>query len=609
MTGTNRPSSSVFCLPLDKRLVWVFTLTCSSFFSIPLYAAVSAWVDSHQIDETQSFELVLRSDRPGTPDFTVLEKDFRILTTRTSSQISSINGRVESRISWSLILKPKTTGTLTIPPIRLNGEQSQPLTIEVKPLDQATKRIIDDLVFFESDVSPDSVYVQSQLIYVRRLFYANGVQLYGDMPARPDIPDAIVLPLGDTTTRSEVRNGRRYGVIEQRFAIFPEYSGELIIPSVSVTGSARLSTSGYSNRRRTQILVNSSPRKIQVLGIPTSYPAGKPWFPATNVTLGEVWESELKVGEPTQRNLIVRAESAVASMIPPLNATYPPSIKSYPESPSLDDFHSTEGITGVRTEAASLVLTQSGEVRIPGISLTWWDTKNHQLRESHIQARVLKIQPSDIQPDVQPNLGTTTREKSVPQKEPVGDSDSSGSSSSLSGSIWNSIRSGAWSNKLTAISAVFGLMLLLVSGGWWLRRTVFQGSASAGFHSQSTKEPQGATGEAQLYKALTKAARSKNVREFKEVLQKWLPVLTQRPLDEALGLLRQNPTTSRHLDALNAALYGSVSAARQDSARHCDDLLQPLKVDLKRFREQQRNKAKKTQPHLAELYPSLRPDA
>ncbi len=332
----------------------------SNFAAITAEASVSAWIDSHQIDETQNIELVLRSDKPGTPDFSVLEKDFSILSTRSSSQISSINGRVESRISWSLILKPKTTGKLTIPPIRLNTEQSQPLTVQVKPLDQATRKAIDELVFFETTLSKTVIYVQSQLLYTRSLYYADGVQLYGEMPSAPDIPDAIVLSLGDATTHSEYRNGRRYGVIQQRFAIFPEYSGELIVPSASITGSARLPLPGssYGTRlgRRSQILVSSAPQKVEVLPVPASYPSDVPWFPAKNVSLGEVWESsetELTVGEPSRRDLIVRAESAVASMIPPLQVTYPPALKSYPETPSLDDFSTPDGITGVRSDSYS----------------------------------------------------------------------------------------------------------------------------------------------------------------------------------------------------------------------------------------------------------------
>ena len=34
-------------------------------------------------------------------------------------------------------------------------------------------------VFYEIELSSDSVYVQSQLLLTRRLVYADGVQLYG----------------------------------------------------------------------------------------------------------------------------------------------------------------------------------------------------------------------------------------------------------------------------------------------------------------------------------------------------------------------------------------------------------------------------------------------
>ncbi len=120
----------------------------------------------------------------------------------------------------------------------------------MRDLDPQLKRAIAQTVFFETTYEPKQVYVQSQVVVTRRLYYVNGAQLYGDMPNLPDVPGAMVKSLGDADHTTTVRDGRQYGMIEQRFAVFPERSGELTIPPSTVTGSVRLVADfGMAGRR------------------------------------------------------------------------------------------------------------------------------------------------------------------------------------------------------------------------------------------------------------------------------------------------------------------------------------------------------------------------
>ena len=70
-------------------------------------------------------------------------------------------------------------------------------------------------------------------------------------------------------------------MIEQRFAIFPERSGDLTIPPATVTGSVRLPDTG----RRIGVDVSSDTLKITVLPIPAEYPRDAPWLPANDVEI------------------------------------------------------------------------------------------------------------------------------------------------------------------------------------------------------------------------------------------------------------------------------------------------------------------------------------
>ena len=247
------------------------------------WGQIAVQTDAQSIHETDSIEIQVQATGMNLepPDFSPIERDFEILSSRSNSQYRSVNGRVNAWTRWTLNAKPRRTGRLVIPALELDGHRSQPVTIAVKPLNAQVRAAIDALVFFELEVTPEPVYVQAQLLFVRRLFYADGAQLYGDMPAPPEISDAIVESLGQASSTTATRQGRRYGVIEQRYAVFPERSGTITIPAAAVSGSIRL-PSEFDMRRRTGVRVQSEVLEIKVLPIPMDYPAAAPWLPGAS---------------------------------------------------------------------------------------------------------------------------------------------------------------------------------------------------------------------------------------------------------------------------------------------------------------------------------------
>ena len=173
--------------------------------------------------------------------------------TQRSAQFRSINGQVDASTTWTLLLKPKHTGAVEIPALSLGGETTRPIQITVKELDPQLDARSRRRCSSRPRYEPKQVYVQSQVVVTRKLFYVNGAQLYGDMPNVPEVPGAMVRPLGESEHSTAVRDGRQYGVIEQRFAVFPEHSGELMIPPATVTGSVRADSGmGAPHRRRRQ---------------------------------------------------------------------------------------------------------------------------------------------------------------------------------------------------------------------------------------------------------------------------------------------------------------------------------------------------------------------
>ena len=191
---------------------------------LPVLAELRAALSANVIDELDSVQLVVRdigTRQSETPDLSGLERDFHVLGVNTSSQYRFVNGKAQSWVDYQISLQPKRTGELIIPPIRIGQQSTESIPITVRALSADMRRKIDALVFYEMELSSDSVYVQSQLLLTRRLVYADGVQLYGGQLEAPVLDGAQVFALGEGQSSVIQRDGKTMGSYEQRYAIFP----------------------------------------------------------------------------------------------------------------------------------------------------------------------------------------------------------------------------------------------------------------------------------------------------------------------------------------------------------------------------------------------------
>ena len=335
----------------------------------PALAAVSAQLSAQIIDELESVRLVLRASdtrQTETLDLSVLEQDFHVISQNTSSQYRFINGREQSWVDYQITLQPKRTGTLTIPRITVGRDQTPTLTLTVRPLAAQTRKKIASLVFFENELSHETVYVQAQIVLTRRLLYSAGVQLYSDLPGAPDIANAVVLTLGETAAGTVQRNGQTYGSVEQRYAIFPEASGTLSIPGISVTASVRLVEGGRVSRKG--VPVGTDTAIVEVLPVPDSYPANAPWIPAEEVVLHQTLEptAQVSVGDTLTHELLVHIKGNVGSIAPPLAlGVADQEFRQYPEGPVINDDTNGRSVSGSRLQTTSLVPLTPGRLDLP----------------------------------------------------------------------------------------------------------------------------------------------------------------------------------------------------------------------------------------------------
>lgn len=543
---------------------------------LPLVASATLQVEpsSRIVEENATLRLQIRlsgSSPDEALDLTPLQADFEIIGQQMSSKLSIINGHAESSTEWTLTLRPRRSGKLVIPSLEADGERSSPVDIEVRPLDPAIRDRIAQQVFFETLISPDHVYVQAQMTVTRRLHYAEGVQLYGELPDEPTIPGAIVQRLADATHRNEMRGGARYGIIEQTFAVFPERSGPLVIPAAALTASVTF-TDASGRRRRTESRATSEAVTVEVLPIPAEYPATEPWLPAHRIEILEDWPDgnvPLEVGHPRERAILVRAEGAMASMIPPLAMPYSEAVKTYPDQPQLQDLRSPSGIVGVRTEVTSLVPVRPGSLQLPGATLTWWDTAAAAVRVAALSPRIESVVGSaapDATLDPSPPLMTT--------EPPAADATPSTESQQVPSEVTVPPMQ---PNRAALISTVTLLLIGSMSAWLWRRQ---RGRTAA----PRNREPR-------AYRDLRSACRRGEPHAIRRALDTWLRCRYDSSIEAALARFANDPDARRGIDELNARLYGA-----SDAYTRSEDLLRAVRSA--------RRTPKRGQDPLPSLYPS-----
>lgn len=503
----------------------VLLILVISIWSTASNAELSTRLSRSSIDELESVQLTIRANGTRSVeelDLSELEKNFQVLNTNTSSQYQYINGNEHSWVDYQITLKPRIAGTLTIPSLTIGNESSLPLTLKVRPISQSLRDEINQLVFFEVETSKESVYVQEQLLFTRRLVYSNGVQLYNEIPGPPKIANALVLILGETRSGTTERNGKKYGVVEQRFAIFPEMSGKLEIPAIDITASVRLIERGRVSRKG--VRVSTTDLLVNVMPVPEAYPEEAPWLPAQAIILTQTLEpgvSKANVGDTLQRKIQVRIDGNTGSILPSLNAQPSESLFSiYPTAPSIKDDTSGDSVIGFRTESSSIVPLQPGQLSLGETSITWWDTVSNEVRISVLADSRISAAGSAIYRDYEEQRKIRDVKPEVSKSEPEVIADNTEQSSFIN-FYWKEI-----------LAVILSLSTLYLFGQFVLKIT-----------SNSQRKS---------YQLLIKAIRRDSAKEIKQALKAInLENTTQRArADEILEILNNYIYSPNPLETL-----------------------------------------------------------
>ena len=382
---------------MNRLCAFLLLLCCSA---LPAYAAgLVARVDRDQLNSGETVELTLESTdvtQFGKPDLTPLDNGFEVRGTRQVNQLTSLSDDNKATTRWIITLQPKQTGTVIIPPLQVGDYRSQPISLNVTQSETSEAQLAP--VFIESSLDQPSVYVQAQAILTLRIYHS--VALYDDSSLTPlHLSDALVEQLGESRTYEKLINGVRHGVIETRYAIYPQHSGALVIPAQ--TFSATLVESRPPQENTLQgtkpgklIHVSSAELPLTVKPKPEFYPADAAWLPARSLTLSEAWNPEpdhVQVGDSLTRSLTFKAEGLSSAQLSALPTSEINGLRRYPDQPVLANQNSDRGLIGSREDREALVPTRAGSVEMPAVEVVWWNTHEDHLERTSLPARTLQV--------------------------------------------------------------------------------------------------------------------------------------------------------------------------------------------------------------------------
>lgn len=347
-------------------------------------------------NETLALNLQYDESTDEEPDTRALEQQFTIVSRNKASSIQLINGSASSSTTWYFELLPRKAGTALIPSFTIDGNFSEAITIQVQNGPNNSAQAQQD-IYTETSLDKPRVFIQQQAIISWRLISTLNISDPQLLP--PQIDGALVQDLGNRIYQRAGSNGNIERVIEQRYAIFPQKSGTILIPAQqfqAIVNTTRRSSMGIIHAGRSQARVNT--QALQLEAIPADNRQNADWLPAqfldiSQELLGTEQNNRITAGTAFTRVIRIQAEKLSAEQLPAVNMQAN-NVKVYSEKPVLKNTPTEQGVRGLREDRAAIIATEPGKLVLPAITIPWFDVQAAQWREARLPETVLEVLPA-----------------------------------------------------------------------------------------------------------------------------------------------------------------------------------------------------------------------
>lgn len=366
---------------MSRVLMQTVLLLVLALLSLAASAQTRAWLDRDRIALGETATLNIETDGGSGPDYGPLEAEFEISGRSSSRRVELGNGRMSSRTLYAVALRPRRDGVLTIPSLRVGNGNTQPLSLVVTPAAASTPTRAGDDVFIESEADDQDPYVQQAVGWVVRLYSA--VPLVSGALDQPAPDGATLRQVGDDAQYVREISGRRYTVIERRYLLIPERSGELAIPGATFEGRGAAGFFDDFLGRSGALQARAPPRVLEVRPVPANAP--QPWLPLHDLRLRyQSTPQELRVGGAATLTVEAVADGIGAAQMPELQLPPIDGVQVFAEPVQADERFVDGRPRVTLTRKFSLVPVNGGQVQLRGLELDWWDVRAGNARTARL---------------------------------------------------------------------------------------------------------------------------------------------------------------------------------------------------------------------------------
>jgi len=352
---------------------------------------ISAFVDQNRIMPDESVRLTVTIEGGNGEIDTSVIKDFTVVSRGTGSSVQIINGHTTRKTNHNFILIPLSSGTLTIPPLRVKtGGQTlktREITIKVSP-SSADDTAPRDL-FVRAVVSDNVPYVGEQIIYTFKLFSA--IRIANLRFQKPEFSGFTARQIGDSRTVQTVVNGRNFDVTELDYLLVPVTEGNKTIDSAmlgcDVIQRNKNRNFGFNNFFDDQFFgnVNSKPAvlrtdplTVNVKPLPENLSSDEFCGLVGQFRMKiEINERALKTGDSTTLTVTISGSGNIMDAQDP-DIAVPDGFKVYQDTPEEDIHLGPTGYSGSKTFRSALVAVTPGSYRLSPVRMVFFDPQKKQ---------------------------------------------------------------------------------------------------------------------------------------------------------------------------------------------------------------------------------------
>jgi hypothetical protein len=397
------------------RFPFILIVITSLMISFPTLAQVYATVSKNHVTQNELFRLTIVADKKVSSDaldLSVLESDFQTLGRPSfGTSVNIINGKRSTHSEWNLNIAAKRTGVVTIPAFHIDGEQSQPIALQV--VDDSAAPSHQELVQINTYFDDMTLYPnQSTIMHVELIIKADTRRLQDPQITPPSAAGVQLESASEPIQNQQIINGVQSTVVKQDFRITALQPGEFNV--IEPQFESQLLYTGYSNATRVIALKTQAKSfTLTVLEKPEFYSGV--WLPTSHLSLEQEWQDSagntleqtqetLHIGDPITRVISLTVRGVAQEQIPTIAIDYPDSVRVYNEKPSYQIRNNGDV---QMTLKQVLIANQSGDITLPGVSVKWWDTKAKTERKSLLAAKTIHVMPQN-QSNPAPILPTQT---------------------------------------------------------------------------------------------------------------------------------------------------------------------------------------------------------